>query len=51
MTKLLKWLGIQEAFQKGLIARIISILCLLYMVFRFGFGNRQVGDDAIPNLA
>ena len=33
MQKTFKWLGIQDAFKKGLIARIVVILCLLYIVF------------------
>ncbi len=37
MKKLLGLLGIQEAFNKGLIARIITILCLLYIIFGIVF--------------
>ncbi len=33
MKKLFEWLGIQDAFEKGLIARILIILCLAFIVF------------------
>ncbi len=50
MTKLLKWLGIQDAFQKGLIARIISILCLLYIAFGLVFVTARVVMTLSPTL-
>ncbi len=37
MTKLLKKLGIKEFYDKGLIARILVILCLAYIVFGIFF--------------
>jgi diguanylate cyclase (GGDEF)-like protein len=33
MNKILKWLGVQDAFNKGLLARILVILCLIFIVF------------------
>ena len=33
MKKFFKWLGIQDAFEKGLIARILIILCLAFVIF------------------
>jgi len=33
MKKFFEWLGIQDAFEKGLIARILIILCLAFIVF------------------
>ena len=50
MTKLLKWLGIQEAFQKGLIARIITILCLLYIAFGIIFVSARLVMTISPAL-
>jgi hypothetical protein len=50
MTKLLKWLGIQEAFHKGLIARIITILCLLYIAFGIFFVSARLVMTISPAL-
>jgi len=33
MKKILKWLGLEDAFHKGMIASILVILCLLFMIF------------------
>jgi diguanylate cyclase (GGDEF)-like protein len=33
MKKLFEWLGVQNAFEKGLIARILVILCLAFVIF------------------
>ena len=33
MKNLFRWLGIQDAFEKGLIARILVILCLAFVIF------------------
>ena len=51
MQKTFKWLGIQDAFKKGLIARIVVILCLLYIVFGAFFPYRSVRDDRTPSVS
>jgi len=33
MKKFFEWLGIQDAFEKGLIAQILIILCLAFIIF------------------
>lgn len=33
VKKLLKWLKVEDAFEKGLIARILVILCLVFILF------------------
>lgn len=48
--KILKWLGVQEAFGKGLIARILVILCLLFVCFGAIFVPARVIVSLIPGL-
>jgi diguanylate cyclase (GGDEF)-like protein len=48
MKKILKWLGVQDAFEKGLIARTLVILCLLFVIFGVVFVTTRVVVSLIP---
>ena len=37
MKRFLEWLGVQDAFERGLIARILVILCLAFVIFGLVF--------------
>ena len=50
MKKLLIWLGVQNVFEKGLIARIQIILCLLFVVFGAVFVSARLIVSFIPGL-
>ena len=50
MKKFIKWLGIQEALEKGLIARILVILCLLYIIFGIVFVTIRIVMTLSPAL-
>ena len=51
MRKIFNWLGIEEAFQKGLIARILIILSLLFFSFGAIFLFIRLIQLIHPNLA
>jgi diguanylate cyclase (GGDEF)-like protein len=50
MKKFLKWLGVQDAFEKGLIARILVILCILYIIFGVGFVSARLVMTVLPGF-
>ena len=50
MKTLLKWLGIEDAYEKGLIARILVILCLLYIIFGIIFVTARMVMILHPDL-
>ncbi len=50
MKRLLNWLGIGNAFNKGLIARILVILCLLFVLFGLVFVATRLVVSLIPGL-
>jgi len=50
MEKILKWLGVEEALKKGLIARILTILCLLFIVFGAGFVFSRLVMNLLPGF-
>ncbi len=50
MKKILNRLGIQEAFEKGLIARILVILCLLFIVFGAVFVTSRIIMTLLPGF-
>ncbi len=50
MKKLFNWLEIEEAFQKGLIARILIILSLLFFSFGAIFLSIRLIQLMLPNL-
>jgi diguanylate cyclase (GGDEF)-like protein len=50
MKKILKWLGVQDAFEKGLIARILVILCLLFIVFGAMFVATRIVLTLLPGF-
>jgi diguanylate cyclase (GGDEF)-like protein len=50
MKKILKWLGVEEAFNKGLIARILVILCLLFIVFGAIFVATRIVLTQLPGF-
>ena len=50
MKRILKWLGVQNAFDKGLIARILVILCLLFVCFGLVFVTTRIVVSLIPGL-
>ncbi len=48
MKKFFKWLGIQDAFEKGLIARILIILCLVFVIFGVVFVTIRIVLSLLP---
>lgn len=50
MEKVLKWLGVEEAFKKGLISRIIVILCFLFIIFGIVFVTIRIVMTVHPAL-
>ncbi len=50
MKKILKRLGLHEAFESGLIARIVVILCLLFIIFGVVFVSTRIIVSLIPGL-
>ncbi len=50
MDKVLKWLGVEEAFKKGLISQIIVILCFLFIIFGIVFVTIRVVMTVHPAL-
>lgn len=50
MKKFLKWLGIEDALNKGLIARILVILCLLFIIFGIVFVTIRIVMTVHPAL-
>lgn len=48
MKKFIHWLGIQDAFKKGLVARILVILCLLFTVFGAVFVAFRIAVTLLP---
>lgn len=48
MKKLFEWLGIQDSFEKGLIVRILIILCLLFIVFGAVFVATRIVMTLLP---
>jgi diguanylate cyclase (GGDEF)-like protein len=50
MNKILKWLGVQDAFNKGLLARILVILCLLFIVFGAIFVVIRIVMTLLPGV-
>jgi len=50
MKKFLKWLGVQNAFDKGLIARILVILCIIFIVFGAGFVFSRIVMNLLPGF-
>ena len=50
MHKILKRLGVQDAFNKGLIARIVVILCLLFIVFGAIFVIIRIVMTLLPGV-
>jgi len=50
MKRLLKWLGVQNAFDKGMIARILVILCLIFIIFGAGFVFARIVMNFLPGF-
>ena len=50
MKRILKWQGVQDAYNKGMIARILVILCLLFVCFGLLFVTTRVVVSLIPGL-
>jgi len=48
MKRFFEWLGIQDAFEKGLIARILIILCLVFVIFGVVFVTIRIAMTLLP---